>query len=571
MGGSGVVSVGGRYARAVSLEGALGLAPVLVVGLLGGLVAGCSDSPGVGCATGVVETTSGAVCGTVEEVIDLGGEPVDAFRGIPFAETTAGDNRWRPPVPKARMAGVFDATESSLACPQKIDPPFGPTNGTSEDCLTVNVWRPLGARAGEPLPVLVWIYGGSFTNGGTSVRTYDGGYIAAQQDVVVVTLNYRLGALGFLSGISGLTGNYGLQDQQLAFHWVRDNVAAFGGNPDEVTIFGESAGAMSVGLHALSVPSSDGLFRGALMESNPLGIPYKTIAQAAPTAAAFAADLGCAGGDLDCLRAVPADQIVTAQANAELQFQSLVGGKLAGFLVFAPVIDGGFLDTDPTIAAQQGKLTLPTLLGTNHDEGTIFVAEIAQLVGGTVTEKAYETVLTLLFGAANVPQIIALYGINPTDNFDNLSRVTNDYLFGCPNRFVARQARSGIYVYEFDETSLNVWQGVVPQCDNEACHGDEVPFVFHADRQIGIEFTAEQAQLSDEIVGYWGTFAHRLDPNATGFFPWPGFTPNGLEYLILNTPALSTAVNPIANCDFWDQIGYNLGAPVAALNAMAGR
>lgn len=530
--------------------------------LLVAALAGCSDSPGSGCPTGIVETTSGAVCGFVEPVADLGGEPVDSFRGIPFAESTAGANRWQPPVPKAAMPGVFAALESGPACPQTIDPPFGPTTGTSEDCLTLNVWRPTGARGGASLPVLVWIYGGSFTNGGTSVSTYDGGYIAANQDVLVVTLNYRVGALGFLAGIDGLTGNYGLLDQQLAMRWVQENIPAFGGDPAKVTIFGESAGAMSVGLHALSIPSSAGLFRATLMESNPLGIPYKSLAQATPVGAAFAAEVGCTGKGLDCLRAVPADQIVAAQRTTQLALLSLLGAKLAGFLVFPPVIDGSFLVQDPTIAAQQGKVGLPTLLGTNDDEGTIFISEVADLFGGSVNAQTYTTVLTLIFGAENVPAIIALYGVNPTDNFANLSNIASDYLFGCPNRFVARQARSGIFAYEFNETSLNIWQGVVPQCDHEACHGDEVPFVFHADRQIGIEFTPEQARLSDEMVGYWGAFARQLDPNEGDRFRWPPFTAAGLDTLIFDTPALSTSVDPIPNCGFWDQIGYNLNTDV---------
>src|SRR5262249_42052277 len=153
--------------------------------------------------------------------------------------------------------------------------------------LSLNVWRPRGVRAGQKLPVMVWIYGGSFRNGGTSVPVYNGGYLAATNDVVLITIKYRLGALRFLSGVDGLTGNYGLLDQQLAFQWVRDNAESFGGDPEKVTIFGESAGAMSVGLHTMSIPSSTGLFRAGIMQSNPLGIPYKTLAQSVPIGAAF--------------------------------------------------------------------------------------------------------------------------------------------------------------------------------------------------------------------------------------------------------------------------------------------
>jgi carboxylesterase type B len=534
----------------------------------GGLVS-CSDS-GPGCETGLVDTTSGTVCGAISDVIDLEDAQTDVFVGIPFAESTAGANRWQPPIPKARMPGVFSATAIPPACPQTLDPPFGPTSGTSEDCLTVNVWRPQGIRAGRKLPVMVWIYGGSFRNGGTSVPVYNGGYLAAKNGVVVVTLNYRLGALGFLSGTDGLTGNYGLLDQQLAFEWVRDNAEAFGGDPEKITIFGESAGAMSVGLHMMSIPSSTGLFRAGIMQSNPLGIPYKTLAQSVPIGAAFKQAVGCGGQGLDCLRSVSADAIVAAQVSTELQLLSLYGSKLAGFLVFDPVIDGGFVVQDPTIAAQDGTLDLPTVLGTTHDEGTIFVAEVANLLGGTISEANYVLLLTLLFGADDVPKIVAVYGSNPGgDNTAILSRIATDYLFGCANRFVARQARSSVHAYEFDETSLNIWQGQVPACDNEACHGDDVPFTFHVDQPLGFTFTPDQAKLSDEMVGYWGAFATGLDPNRSGLLSWPEFTPSGLEYLILDTPALSTAVNPIPNCDFWDGIGYDLGVTFEALAARA--
>src|SRR5262249_53347504 len=150
-------------------------------------------------------------------------------------------------------------------CPQNDTPPFGVAlSATSEDCLTVNLWRRHGGDRALRRPVLVWIYGGSFDAGATAIPMYDGAYMAAQQDVVVVTLNYRIGALGFLAGTDGLTGNYGLMDQQLALEWVQENIAAFGGDPDQVTLFGQSAGAMSVGLHLLSLPSSAGLFRAGI-------------------------------------------------------------------------------------------------------------------------------------------------------------------------------------------------------------------------------------------------------------------------------------------------------------------
>jgi carboxylesterase type B len=267
---------------------------------------------------------------------------------------------------------------------------------------------------------------------------------------------------------------------------------------------------------------------------------------------------------------VPVQELLTAQGSAALQLSSLLGAKLAGFLVFAPVVDGSFVVREPTVGAQQGAQTVPMIAGTNHDEGTIFVAEVADLFGGTVSDQVYVSILNLLFGLPTTSEILELYPTSPTgNNFTQLSRIANDYLFGCSTRFVGMQAQQPSWLYEFDETSLNIWQGQVPQCAGEACHGDDVPFVFHADQQIGITFTPEQAQLSDEMVGYWGTFATRLSPNATGFFAWPEFDPATLQYIILDTPALTTAVNPIPNCAFWDTVGYDLDAPTVAAAAAA--
>jgi carboxylesterase type B len=546
-----------------------GAAVAAVVAMLAGLLAACSDSSDSSCATGVVDTTIGKVCGVVLPVGDLDGVEVDAFLGIPFAESTAGANRFQPPVPKARLDGVLAADTLSPACPQVLNPPQGATS-ISEDCLTVNVWRPTDLEQGGRRPVMLWIYGGSFTSGANQYPVYQGDYIAAKENVVVVALNYRLGALGFLAGIDGLTGNYGLMDQQLAMRWVRDNIDRFGGDPDQITIFGESAGAMSVGLHELSIPSSAGLFRAAIQQSNPLGIPYKSLTQAAPSAALLAAKVGCSGQGLECLQNAPVDAIVAEQSNVQLQLLSLLGARLAGFLVFAPVVDGSFLVLDPTVAASQTGLEQPTLMGTNESDGTIFIAEIVKALGGTLREAQYLLVLNLLFGPEYTSQIVALYGSNPTgDNSAILSQIATDYLFGCANRYVARTARSDIYVYRFDETSLNVWPDV-PACDDQACHADDVPFTFHVDKPLGFTFTAAQAELSDAMVGYWTSFAEHLNPNGDGRLEWPFFTPDGLEYMLLDTP-LSTTVSPIANCDFWDSIGYEIDTPVRVMNEQATR
>jgi len=537
----------------------------------------CSSDSGdsgtlpVNCATDLVETTIGAVCG---KVVTADVREVHAFLGIPFAESTAGDNRWRDPVPKKSEIERIDATQFGPACPQKYDPPYSPPGAFSEDCLTLNIWRRADLSDNDLRPVMVWIYGGSFLSGGSNMPLYDGAYLSSHEDVVVVSLNYRVGALGFLAGIHGLDGNYGLKDQQLALKWVRDNISAFGGDPDQVTLFGESAGAMSVGLHLLSIPSSRGLFRGDIMQSNPFGIPYKTVSEATAGAEVLEKLLGCEGKEIDCLRVVDADDVVKEQSNAAIQMESLLGLHLAGFLVWSPVIDGTFLVVDPTVSAEAGRADLPTILGTTHDEGVLFVHEITSALGGNMSAATYVALIVLVFGEDNATDIVALYGINVTgDNSEFLSRILTDYLFGCANQFVADRAVSDLYTYQFNENSINIWP-TISACEGKACHGDDLPFTFHTDTQIGIRFTDAQDKLSNEMMGYWGAFAARMNPNVAAFLlPWPAFSPSSKEYMILVAPELSTAVNPIPNCEFWDRIGYDLGPPspedaAAALDSM---
>jgi carboxylesterase type B len=519
-----------------------------------------SSSEPIACDTEEILTTSGPVCG---KIVVADNKEVFAFLGIPYAETTGGDNRWRDPIPKSASTETIQATAFGPACPQEVNPPYSHPGEFCEDCLTLNIWRRVDSAEGEPRPVMVWIYGGSFLSGGSSMPIYDGAWLAASQDVVVVSFNYRLGALGFLAGIHDLNGNYGLKDQQLAFQWTKENISHFGGNPDQITVFGESAGAMSVGLHILSIPSSQDLFLNGILQSNPFGIPYKTASEASTEAHILEGLLGCTGRGMDCMRSADVDEVVSAQSNAAIQMASLLGLRLAGFLVWSPVIDGQFVVEDPTIAAENSEFAKPAILGTNHDEGILFVNEIASAFGGEISATAYTYLLNLFFGSDNADAIIALYGIDPNgDNAVYLERIITDYLFGCANRFVSDRAVSDVWAYEFNETSINVWPDIAA-CDGKACHGDDLPFTFHTDRELGFQFTEAQKKLSNEMMAYWSTFAGRSIPDAAGLPAWPAYSEADRNYMILKTPELNTAVDPIPNCGFWDQIGYDLRPPSA--------
>ncbi|HKQ32422.1 MAG TPA: carboxylesterase family protein, partial [Thermodesulfobacteriota bacterium] len=251
------------------------------------------------CAAPVVGIDQGRLCGLREKL--PGGRTVDAYLGIPYAEPAGGQNRWRPPVPHKGWKGLFKATYPGPSCPQTYLFPYD--NPESEDCLSVNVWTP-EVNAKKPRAVMVFIYGGYFLHGFSGDPLYDGSFVSARGDVVVVSMNYRLGALGYLAGLKDgktgeeINGNYGLLDQILALEWVKENIRNFGGDPGKVTIYGESAGAMSVGIHLTASPRSAGLFRAAIMQSNPFGIPFKSLDEARPAAVRFAERLGCREDDV---------------------------------------------------------------------------------------------------------------------------------------------------------------------------------------------------------------------------------------------------------------------------------
>ena len=511
------------------------------------------------CSTGDIKIKQGSLCGALTDASD--GKAVNAYLGIPFAESAGGQNRWKPPVPKTAWQGTFRATRLGPACPQNTDNMYP----QGEDCLSVNVWTPEGSRP-EPRAVMVFIYGGAFIYGNNADPLYDGAYTAAYGDVVVVSMNYRLGALGFLSGVMDkktgeeINGNFGILDQILALDWVRDNIGAFGGDPEKVTIYGESAGAMSVRLHLLSSPGSESLFRAAIMESNPLGLPYKNLKQSHAIAKEFASNLGCPVDDVGCMRAALPEVVLDAQQQKDFIWPVLFHG-VGDMLVWAPVIDGQVLTRQPVEAAADGKLTKPVIISTNTNEALLFVERAKSGLGWkTVSPFDYRLTMDFIFRDHELREKI--YGKYPPVSGDItalISKVLTEYLFTCPSLDAASHASQETWSYLFDHVpSFNVWP-MVPACADAVCHAAELSFVFHTPEGRKGKFTPRENGLSNLMIGYWTGFAKSLHP-AGGTYPWPEFGPGSLNIVFVTPVDYITAKPDTApDCGFWDGIGYNLG------------
>jgi para-nitrobenzyl esterase len=521
-----------------------------VLGLLATGVAAPAASAGSAGSAGdpagrsreVVHTDSGPVRGSVHDGFRL-------FQGIPFAAPPLGELRWRPPRPPARWREPLDATAPRSACAQPASA-FGTPASLVEDCLYLNVTTP--HRPGRrPLPVMVWIHGGSYVNG--SGASYNASRLALEGDVVVVTVNYRLGALGFLA-LPALTGeqpgiqsgNYGIEDQQAALRWVRRNALAFGGDPRNVTIFGESAGAGSVCAHLVS-PTAAGLFHRAIGQSFSCAAPART-SQAAETAGtAFAAGHGCAdpAAVAACLRGKP------------------VADLLRGWPGGGPVVGGREVPVQPPDGLRTDRFHhVPLLLGNTLDEMRLFVSLQFDAVGRPVTPQQYEQIIRATYGA-NADAVLARYPVasypSPSIALATVQTDAGTPLSTCVHLTSYRLAMAHprpvpVYGYQFvDRTAPPLVD--VPNFDEGAEHAVELNFLFP--NLFGRPLTEQQLALARTMVRYWTNFAHHGNPNGPGVPAWHRFR-SADDVLALGIGP--GGVRPVdiaraSNCDFWGSVG----------------
>ncbi len=469
---------------------------------------------------GVVKTETGEVQG---RVVERNGKPVRVWKGIPYAAPPVGALRWKPPERAAAWSGVRECTKFGPACPQPALPLFETPEGQDESCLFLNVWAPAGA---EKLPVMFWIHGGSYVVGSGAQTLYDGEHLA-RRGVVLVTINYRLGPFGFfchraLSKESGknASGDYGLLDQVAALEWVKRNIAAFGGDPGLVTVFGESAGAGSVGA-LLCSPLAKGLFHRAILESGtpfarPLHEDARGMEAAEKTGERIARALGCdeAKDPLAALRAKSAPELLAA---ASPSVNPIGEGN-----VFGPVIDGWVIPEDPVLVTVSGKLRdVPLLLGTTENEGSVF------LLGSPAARsvEAYTKFARTLFGKESGPLLEHYAAATDDDVPAALEKLVTDVYFVAPTRTVARSRReSRTWLYHFtrvSETAKALKLG--------ACHGLELRYVFGTLEGSGVR-DVDHA-LSKAMGAAWVRFARTGDPNGGDLPAWPAFTREKDEHL----------------------------------------
>jgi para-nitrobenzyl esterase len=425
-----------RLAAAGVTFGALvAAAPAVSASTLDGQAAAGASGP-------VASTANGAVRG-------LASGAVDEFLGIPYAAPPVGALRWRPPQPAASWPGVRDATQFAPHCPQ-LAGPFGQAS-TSENCLFLNVFTPSHRQAGSHFPVMVWIHGGALVSGESN--DYDPAQLVAH-GVTVVTINYRLGALGFLAhpalaDANGQSGDYGLMDQQAALRWVQRNIASFGGNPRSVTLFGESAGGLST-LSQVASPQARGLFERAIAESGSYNLTQASLSSAEAAGEAFAANAGCASQTAACLRSLPVPAILASE-NA------------AGY---TPNINSEVLPETLKTAFATGKFNrVPIINGTNRDEWRLFVA-LSELAGNPVTASNYQSMISSTLGVP--PAVAAVIAAKyPLSAFSSpstaLGAVGTDAIFACPALTIDQSVSHFVPTFGYEFNDENAPENFLPQ------------------------------------------------------------------------------------------------------------
>ncbi|SIR38988.1 para-nitrobenzyl esterase [Paenibacillus sp. RU4T] len=472
----------------------------------------------------IIRTNSGLVQGARDKGVRF-------WKGIPFAEPPVGARRFRKPLPAQPWEGTRSAVDPGPLAPQPVDPSGGSFRlvrtaiPQAEDCLNVNVWAPQEPSS-KPLPVMVWIHGGSFVTGGGGLPIYDGAELARRGGLVVVTISYRLGALGFLhlspyadgsDGDDGYVSNAGLLDQIAALEWVRSNIAAFGGDPAQVTVFGESAGGMSIAA-LLAMPAAKGLFRRAILQSGASqALPEQ---QGSVLAGAYLQLLGIEPGELDRLADIP-----TAELTRAADKLKRAAGESA-VMLFQPVVDGKSLPEFPQSLIEAGSAEgVDILIGVNRDEGALFIPPGMPLLSDEKNAQAYVAVT----GAPEAAEWTRGY----PRTTEGQQQLMTDLFFWRSSLLLADAqlpyAPVWMYRYDFTVEGHDVFA--------KAFHAAEIPFVFnHLDllKNAGLEVSGSMRAMAERVQDAWIAFACTGNPS-TAELEWPAYEASRRATMIFDT------------------------------------
>lgn len=495
----------------------------------------------------VIQTATGAVRGAVHDGLR-------EFKGIPYAQPPTGALRFAMPQIAKRWKDVLDATRFGGACPQVSR--YGLTEASDdENCLTINVIAPYDGKPAKPKPVFVWIHGGAFVGGASSL--YPLAALAKSGDMVVVSMNYRLGVFGFMPHPSfdkAHNGGYGLEDQRLALRWVKRNIAAFGGDPNNITIAGESAGGAGVCMHVIAPDETRGLFNKAIMESAGCATPLPTVADSAKIGQSIAEAVGCGDAKtaLSCLRTKPVKDLLDAGAKAS---------ATNGLMTFAPAIGARTVPLQAAKAFASGKFVrVPMINGGTRDELRLYVIYDIQ-AGAKIDNDNYADKLKAVYGA-NTDAVLKLY---PASNYQAaaqaLGSVMSDFnpsvgLNNCIYLEAAKLITRRVPLYEFvfgDRAAPDVTTGV--GWEMGAVHSSELPYFFpHFDNTTkiaGPDLKPASQKLADQMTAYWVSFARTGKPVAKDSPAWPLFTADGDVMRFDPGKVEPFDASAAHNCGFW--------------------
>ena len=489
-------------------------------------------------------------------------EQVQHFLGVPYAQPPTGALRWRPPQPVKPWEGTLNAQQNSAICVQ-FSPLTGRVTG-NEDCLYLNIWTP-AAKTAAPMPVKVWIHGGGFIIGQGSYTETDGQRLALRENVVVVTINYRLGIFGFLAHPAltaqdpnhPTSGNYGIEDQTAALRWVRDNISAFGGDPDKVMVFGQSAGGISV-CAQLASPAASGLFQRAAIQSGPCTSPMPSLEAVSKLGTQVQTSLSCDNAEdpLACLRGKSAEQV----ANTLPPDPTLGFGK--DYTIWWPVHDDVVLPLQFMDAFESGQFNrVPVINGANLNEATLLIWLSHNMRFKPLRAEQYREKLEYLTGSPELADKVARQ--YPLANYDSpywaLTDSFSDGFFNCAARWQAQAMSLHVptWTYQFDYEEAPFF---IPWADLKAFHAAEIQYILGRPWSFTRRnFKAKESNLADSMAGYWGQFARSGDPNGAGRTNWPVYDSDDKTLLFNLQNSVGTGIHK-KECRFWEELPY-LRAP----------